>query len=98
MFRANGRALVLLCLLGMLSYARRTTTAQSHASDKFAFWYGSWQPDNTLKKLQPAGVIIGVPPSAVPEIHNAGRRALQYVTYYQSVINHPFLKDRQDLV
>ena len=39
-----------------------------------------------LKKVAPANVInIGVPPSAVPEIHKSGRRALQYVTYYQKV-------------
>lgn len=98
MFPAKRRAVVLLCLLGMLSYAPRTTTAESHAAEgKFAFWYGAWQPDLTLGKLAPANVIIGAPPSAVPEIHESRRRVLQYVTYYQSVFHQPFLKDRSDL-
>jgi hypothetical protein len=98
MFRANGRALVLLCLLGMLSSARRTTTAQSHAAgDKFAFWYESWKPDVTLKKLQPADVVVGAPASAIPEIHKGGKRVLQYVTYYQSHIPGPFLTDINDI-
>ncbi len=68
------------------------------AQDVFQFWYDPWQPDATLKKVGAANVIIGAPPSAVPEIHKSGRRVLQYVTYYQSVLNHPFLKDRQDLL
>jgi hypothetical protein len=69
----------------------------STGQETFAFWYDVWQPGVTLKKVEAANVIIGVPPSAVPEVHKSGRRALQGVTYYQSVFNQPFLKDRQDL-
>ena len=67
------------------------------AQDVFEFWYDPWKPDATLKKVEAANIIIGVPPSAVPEIHKSGRRALQYVTYYQSLLNRAFLKDREDL-
>jgi hypothetical protein len=98
MFRADGRALILLCFLGMLFYGHRKTTAQSHAAeDTFAFWYEPWQPDITLKKLQPANAIVGVPATAIPEIHKNGGRALQYVTYYQTHFKTAFLNDRNDL-
>jgi hypothetical protein len=70
---------------------------QSTGQNIFEFWYDPWKADDTLKKVAAANIIIGVPPSAVAEIHKSGRRAIQYVTYYQSVLNHPFLKDRQDL-
>jgi hypothetical protein len=71
--------------------------AQSPAKPTFAFWYEDWQPDTTLKKMGVANVIIGVPPNALPEIHKAGKRGLQYVTYYQSVFGTAFLKDKDDL-
>src|SRR5690242_13248129 len=67
------------------------------AANSFAFWYDVWEPGVTIDKVRPANVVIGVPGKAVPEIHATGRRALQYVTYYQSTFHHPFLKDRQDL-
>jgi hypothetical protein len=75
----------------------RPVNPASAGQDIFAFWYDSWQPDITLKKTQAANVIIGVPPSSVPEIHKSGRRALQYITYYQSHFKTAFLIDRDDL-
>jgi hypothetical protein len=88
-----------LLVAGTLAFCvqAKPVNPPSTGQDIFEFWYDVWQPDATLEKITAANVIIGVPPSAVPEIHKSGRRALQYVTYYQSVLNHPFLKDRQDL-
>jgi hypothetical protein len=90
---------IFLLVAGSLAFCihARPVNPPSTGQDTFAFWYDPWQPDATLKKVGAANVMIGVPPSAIPEIHKSGRRALQYVTYYQSVLNHPFLKDRQDL-
>jgi hypothetical protein len=63
---------------------------------KIAFWYEDWQ-ENILAKLRPANLIIGVQPSAVGQIHGAGSRALNYVTFYQAVFGTDFLKDAADL-
>jgi hypothetical protein len=90
----------LAALLGgvlLYSVQAQERSSPAPAGTTFAFWYDTWQPDNTLKKLQPANVILGVPPSAIPEIHKSGKRALQYVTYYQSRFGTAFLKDRDDL-
>jgi len=91
-----------LLSVGVLFAAKSAAidASQSHPSASsqtiFGFWYDPWQP-GTLAKLGPANVIIGAPPSAVSEIRNTGARALQYVTYYQSTLQHPFLKDLPDL-
>jgi hypothetical protein len=69
----------------------------SPGQDVFQFWYEPWQPESTLKKLSAATVIVGVPASYLPEIHKSGRRALQYVTYYQTHFKTAFLKDQTDL-
>lgn len=98
MLRASGGAVALSFLLIMLSDGRRTMTAQSNTSEgKAAFWYESWKPEVTLKKLQPAEIVIGAPATAIPEIHKSGKRVLQYVTYYQSHIPGPFLSDANDV-
>ena len=65
-------------------------------SPQFAFWYETWRSDSWAK-LQPANVIIGVPPEAVADIHAHGGRALRYVTFYQSTLGTAFLHDRADL-
>jgi hypothetical protein len=94
-----GKCLPLFLVIAILvfAFAPRKSRAQSSSANTFAFWYEDWIPDTTIGKLQAANVIIGVPPSAVSEIHKSGRHALQYVTYYQSVFDHPFLKDEADL-
>jgi hypothetical protein len=66
------------------------------AAPQFAFWYEDWH-ENTWEKLQPANVIIGVPPKAVADIHAHGGRALPYVTFYQAVLGRAFVHDRADL-
>ena len=63
---------------------------------RFAFWYEDWKPD-TWEKLQPANVLIGVPASAVAEIHGKGGSALHYVTFYQAKFGNVFLKNQDDL-
>lgn len=68
----------------------------SAETPQFAFWYEDWQ-SNTWDKLQPANVIIGVPPKAVADIHAHGGRALAYVTFYQAVLGREFIHDAADL-
>ena len=88
-----------LILIVALAFCLHAQSVRSSKTSKniFEFWYDPWQPNSALKKVESANVMIGVPPSAVAEIHNSGRRALQYVTYYQSNFGTAFLKDRQDL-
>jgi hypothetical protein len=89
---------LLLTVLPPLSTQAEKENSSGPAVKTFAFWYDPWQPDVTLKKLGRAGVLIGVPPRAVAEIHKSGRRALQYLTYYQSQFSTAFLNDRNDLL
>jgi hypothetical protein len=63
---------------------------------RFAFWYETWKP-GTWQLLQPANVVIGVPATAVPEIHENRGKALNYVTLYQATFGSTFLRDSQDL-
>lgn len=86
-------------LSGILLYSvhAQKQSSPGQGGTTFAFWYDPWKPDATLKKLPSASVVIGVPPNAVSEIHKSGRRALQYITYYQSRFTTAFLNDRNDL-
>jgi hypothetical protein len=91
--------LALLLLLTLVSPAvgpQPVAATGSPEAPRFAFWYEDWQ-SNTWDKLQPANVIIGVPPKAVAEIHAHGGRALAYVTFYQAVLGREFIHDRADL-
>ncbi|HKD78891.1 MAG TPA: hypothetical protein VKH81_04310 [Candidatus Angelobacter sp.] len=91
------------CFLGMVCFllsfcvSHGQVRTQSTPDISFAFWYEPWQPGATIRKLEPANVIIGVPLNALPEIHKAGKRGLQYVTYYQSGFGTEFLKNDADL-
>jgi hypothetical protein len=64
---------------------------------KFAFWYEPWKERATFEKLGAPGIVIGVAPSDVRSIQQMGGRALRYVTFYQSKLSQPFLKDESDL-
>jgi len=75
---------------------RPFTGSPGAGTPQFAFWYEDWH-DNTWDKLQPANVIIGIPPKAVADIHAHGGRALVYVTFYQAVLGREFVHDRPDL-
>lgn len=63
---------------------------------RLAFWYEGWTA-KTWDLLQPANTIIGVPPTAVEEIHQHKGRAIAYVTFYQAVIGSQFLSTESDL-
>ena len=88
--------LALSLLVLMPRWERPAQAAGKSSPPLFAFWYEDWRPDSWAK-LQPANVIIGVPPKAVDEIHAHGGRALAYVTFYQSKFGTVFLRDRADL-
>jgi len=98
----NSCVMVALSLLLLFTLAARpagpqpSTASGGSGAPQFAFWYEEWQ-GNTWNKLQPANVIIGVPPKAVADVHAHGGRALAYVTFYQSVLGREFLHDRTDL-
>lgn len=90
--------LMILTATSLIAISSVDQSNNTHLSkDTVAFWYEEWQPGLTLSKLEPANVVIGVPPTAIPEIHKSGRRALQYITYYQARFNTAFLKNRDDL-
>ena len=86
----------LLLLFALAAPAAGPQAAPGKTMPQFAFWYEDWQ-GNTRDKLQPANVIIGVPPKAVADIHARGGRALAYVTFYQAVLGREFIHDRADL-
>lgn len=88
-----------LTFRGLVSFAflALVTVCNAQEKDRFSFWYEQWKPETTLKKLERANVLVGVPATAVPEIRKSGRHALQYVTYYQGRFHTMFLKDMQDL-
>jgi hypothetical protein len=91
-------AVLLLLIAGVffcLSHGQSRTKAPVDRT--FSFWYEPWQTGVTINKLQDANIIIGVPPAALSEIHQAGKRGLQYVTYYQTGFKTAFLKDGDDL-
>ncbi len=90
-------AVLLLLITGVSFCVHAQSQPRSSAGPNFAFWYEDWIPGTTINKLQPANILIGVPPSAVPEIHKSGRRALQYVTYYQARLNTALLTGTDDL-
>jgi len=97
----NGCLRIALSFLLLFTAAAPATAPQpftpgGSGKPQFAFWYEDWH-DNTWDKLQPANIILGVPPKAVADIHAHGGRALAYVTFYQSVLGREFLKDRTDL-
>ena len=96
-------ALVVLAAISVLfirtvpaTAKRKATQEPSRQEPRFAFWYEEWKPD-TMEKLQPANVLIGVPGNAVAEIHGKGGSALHYVTFYQAKFGTVFLKDQDDL-
>jgi hypothetical protein len=97
------RTLIRKCLPLLLvaslafAFAPRKSRAQSSYGNTFAFWYEDWKPGTTINKLQAANIIVGVQPGALPEIHKSGRRALQYITYYQARFDTAFLKGADDL-
>lgn len=75
---------------------KSTPSQCSSKPPKFAFWYEPWD-ERTWDKISPANVAVGVPASAVHEIHSEGGRALNYVTFYQSNPKTAFLYDLDDL-
>jgi hypothetical protein len=85
-----------LVLLTRPGQPARAAAGAPANSPQFAFWYEPWRSDSWAK-LQPANVIIGVPPEAVADIHAQGGRALRYATFYQSTLGTAFLHDRADL-
>ena len=88
-------AAFLVCFLTATGEGAPASEA-AYPQPRFAFWYEDWKPD-TWQKLQPANVFIGVPASAVPEIHSKRGKALHYVTFYQSRPGTAFLKSLDDL-
>jgi hypothetical protein len=88
-------AALLICSL-MATGKGAPASQAAHPEPRFAFWYEDWKPD-TWQKLQPANVFIGVPTSAVAEIHSKRGKALHYVTFYQSRPGTAFLKSLDDL-
>ncbi len=96
--RNNGvmKLALVLVICACLSGGLVPAADKAPTPPQFAFWYEDWRPD-TWAKLQPANVIIGVPSSALAEIHAHGGRALPYVTFYQSVLGREFLHGQDDL-
>ncbi len=70
---------------------------QQVAHPKFAFWYEPWKEQTTFEKLARPQVVIGLAPSEVKSAQHSGARVLRYVTFYQSKLGQPFLKDQSDL-
>lgn len=89
-------AAVMVVALALCGHAQKARGAAAVNPPLFAFWYEDWRPD-TWAKLQPANVIVGVPPQAVAEIHAHGGRALRYVTFYQARLGTEFVRDQSDL-
>lgn len=96
-FMKCAATLLLLIASVFFCFSHGQPRITSSADNSFAFWYEPWQSGTTINKFQAANIIIGVPPSAMFEIHKAGKRGLQYVTYYQSGFGTAFLKDGEDL-
>jgi hypothetical protein len=97
--------LVLLAALWVFVLSIRVVTSSepdnsnrkpAQQEPRFVFWYEDWKP-GTWEKLQPATHLIGVPADAVNEIHSKGGKALNYVTFYQTVFGTAFLKSGDDL-
>jgi hypothetical protein len=82
---------------GSATSAASAQEASSGPAEKhFAFWYEDWTPE-AISKLQPANILVGASDVALPIIHRNGGRAIQYVTFYQSVTGRAFLKNSDDL-
>lgn len=96
--RNNGvmKPALVLVICACLSGGVVPAADKAPTAPQFAFWYEEWRPD-TWAKLQPANVFIGVPASALSEIHAHSGRALPYVTFYQSVLGREFLHGQDDL-
>ena len=89
------RLVLSFVMLSVLALSNVAFAAENQAP-QFAFWYEDWKAD-TWQRLQPANVLVGVPPNAVADIHSHGGKALAYVTFYQSPFGRDFLKDESDL-
>jgi hypothetical protein len=96
-YTSNCRIAIGCLLLTLLARsAGAASDARPPAAPEFAFWYEDWKND-TWAKLQPANIIIGVPPEALADIHAHGGRVLRYVTFYQATFGSNFLRDEADL-
>lgn len=80
-----------------LSPTPTPTASNGAAKPIFAFWYSPWDPKVTPAAIKPADVVIGLDPSKVATAHAAGKRVMQYQTYYQSQPGTSLLNSTGDL-
>jgi hypothetical protein len=68
----------------VLVFVGATQFAAAQGNANFQFWYEKWNANESIKKLPASNILVGLQPAGLKEVHAAGKKALQYVTYYQA--------------